>query len=276
MISIQRTDSGFRWYEHQESTPDTWPEVLAQVDKQARLIDEHGWDLACSAGDAPEAPMSIDGWRYVPIRNYTLPKAVKNELATLAPQEAEAIWAWMEAGVDEEDIALRNEWKADRIAADLLKCWRDEREADEDQKKIAKPGFWSAVDDGGAIIEVEAETGEEAAQEYVDGGDWGDVDETTWINMRVWQTTVSGQRVNEESHTIALDPPEPECTEAEHEWKQTFVRGNGGGVIVTEQCTHCGLKRYTNTWAQNPATGEQGLESVTYEQAITDEKESTL
>lgn len=140
-----------------------------------------------------------------------------------------------------------------------------------DLSAIAKPGFWFAVDDGGAIIEVEAETGKEAAQEYVDEGDWGDVEETTWINMRVWQVTNGGDRVNEEYHTITLEPEEPPCESELHDWQEDSVQGNGGGVIVVDRCQHCGLERTTNTWAQNRATGEEGLRSIKYAQPGDDE-----
>jgi hypothetical protein len=43
------------------------------------------------------------------------------------------------------------------------------------------------------------------------------------------------------------------------------VRGHGGGVVIHEVCVHCGTLRVTDTWAQNPSTGEEGLESVRYE-----------
>lgn len=29
------------------------------------------------------------------------------------------------------------------------------------------------------------------------------------------------------------------------------VRGNGGGIIMTEVCQHCGLYRVTDTWDQS-------------------------
>jgi hypothetical protein len=50
------------------------------------------------------------------------------------------------------------------------------------------------------------------------------------------------------------------------------VFGHDGGVIIREVCRHCAAYRVTDTWAQNPATGEQGLESVTYEEADEDSR----
>lgn len=87
-----------------------------------------------------------------------------------------------------------------------------------------------------------------------------------------------------ESHTIAIDPPEPECCAAEHDWQSPHellggakenpgVWGHGGGVIIRDCCADCGAYRVRDTWAQDPATGEQGLESLRYEDA--DESSAT-
>lgn len=83
-------------------------------------------------------------------------------------------------------------------------------------------------------------------------------------------------RTESESVTVAVDPDEPPCRAGhQHDWQSPHaivggsaenpgVRGHGGGVIITEACMVCGCGRRTDTWAANPATGEQGLESVTY------------
>lgn len=197
-------------------------------------------------------------------------------------------------------------------------------------------------DDGNAEIEIEADSAQDAAQEYVDGGDWGQITETIWINVHVWQredcstcdgdgeTRVWGTFCNEchagyaatgiltdndyqcsnpdcigpemfaeemeecsdcsgtgetdterESITIDVDPDAPECSESEHDWQSPFsvlggceenpgVWGHGGSVIIRSVCAHCGVYRVTDGWAQNRETGEQGLESVTYEHADSD------
>ena len=81
-----------------------------------------------------------------------------------------------------------------------------------------------------------------------------------------------------ERRTVALDEPEPDCEAAEHDWQSPYdvlrglsenpgVQGHGGGVVITEVCQHCGAYRVTDTWAQNPSTGEQGLHSVEYRDA---------
>ena len=157
-------------------------------------------------------------------------------------------------------------------------------------------------DDGNAEIEIEADSADEAAQEYVDGGSWGDVESTTWITVYVTTTceacsnsgccageddhlaecvtcaACSGRAGDRESVTIALDPTEPECEGEEHDWRSPIalvggikenpgVWGHGGGVTIHEVCGNCGVHRHKDTWAQNPETGEQGLDSVRYEDA---------
>jgi hypothetical protein len=84
--------------------------------------------------------------------------------------------------------------------------------------------------------------------------------------------------ISRTTETVTVHPAEPEC-EAEdwdpetgetltrddgHEWRDSGLQGHGGGVVYDETCEHCGLIRETDTWATNPETGEQGLESVSY------------
>jgi hypothetical protein len=77
-------------------------------------------------------------------------------------------------------------------------------------------------------------------------------------------------------HKITLEPEEPECKSKDgHEWVSPLaivggckenpgVYGSGGGVTISEACLHCGCKKLTDTWAQDPEDGEQGLESTSY------------
>ena len=134
-------------------------------------------------------------------------------------------------------------------------------------------------DDGNAEIEYDPGMDpEDAARAYVADGDWGDVDETIWIRVRTWIYGLDADgdecRVREDAHTIAVHPPKPECEAAEHEWDDpehlVQLWGHGGGVAYSEVCRHCGAYRETDTWAQNPDTGEQGLTSIYYREA--DEK----
>lgn len=75
-----------------------------------------------------------------------------------------------------------------------------------------------------------------------------------------------------------IPAPEPPCVEGhEHDWQSPVsvvggikenpgVWGHGGGVIIREACSHCGYFRVTDTWAQDPETGEEGLREVSYEE----------
>lgn len=138
-------------------------------------------------------------------------------------------------------------------------------------------------DDGNAEIEIEASCAGEAAQEYVDGGDWGDGSETIWVNVYVQEVDEDGEEIGErDSITITIDATEPDCQDGEdHDWRSPYgvlggvkenpgVWGHGGGVVIKEVCAHCGRYRVTDTWAQNPETGEQGLDSVEYRDADDD------
>jgi len=103
----------------------------------------------------------------------------------------------------------------------------------------------------------------ELAKEWLEGGDYLDPEDpkTVWVDA-----TVKGgddtARV-----TVQFDPPVPICTQGGHVWIEDFVRGHGLGVLVREYCCKCGVWRVTDTWAQRPDTGEQGLERVWYEAA---------
>jgi hypothetical protein len=67
------------------------------------------------------------------------------------------------------------------------------------------------------------------------------------------------------SYRLVGDPSEPECEGDEHDWTDTGdVQAHGGGVTYNECCPHCAWVRSTDTWAQRPDTGEQGLTSVSY------------
>ena len=129
--------------------------------------------------------------------------------------------------------------------------------------------------DGSVDIEIEAETATEAAQEYVDGGDWGRIEGTTWIT--VWVDEVGDDEYASQRIKITLDPEEPSCEpDQEHDWRAPYellgglrenpgVWGSGGGVKYTMVCMNCGCGKHVNTWAQDPNDGEQGLDSVSYE-----------
>lgn len=133
---------------------------------------------------------------------------------------------------------------------------------------------WSCSD-GGEAVEIEAPTPEEAAQVYVDTGDWAPVASTSWIHVHVAPVDDpdAGERIR-----VRVDPEEPSChgdPYQPHDWLSPHavvggirdnpgVYGHAGGVIITEVCRRCGEYRVTDTWATDPETGEQGLRSLSY------------
>lgn len=142
---------------------------------------------------------------------------------------------------------------------------------------------WSCCDGYGADVVYEADTADDAAQQYIEDGEW-DRSTTSWHDVTVVEVGPDDEPLNEgdeEEITVTLNPDEPECEEEhehEHEWESPYELlggikenpgcwGHGGGVIITEVCRHCGIYRDTDSWAQRPDTGEQGLESVTYREA---------
>jgi hypothetical protein len=109
-----------------------------------------------------------------------------------------------------------------------------------------------------------------------------DYGRTTWIDVRV-ECEATGEA---ERATVQLDPTPPKCARAasgkdrdrDHDWKSPHsvvggdrtnpgVFGSGAGIKVREVCRFCGVYRLTDTWSTRPDTGEQGLTSVSYEEA---------
>jgi hypothetical protein len=138
------------------------------------------------------------------------------------------------------------------------------------------------ADDGNWEAEYSSKTRpEDAAQNYVDTGEWGDEESTFWVDVTTWKNGIDSNgnigRVGVQNHTVQVDPTEPECSKEKHGWESPHevlgglkenpgVQGHGGGVIITEVCKHCGCYREINTWAQNPSNGVQGLRSVCYQE----------
>ena len=136
---------------------------------------------------------------------------------------------------------------------------------------------YQVTDGHGADIEIEAESTLEACEQYVSTGDWGSDAKTTWVTCRATPIGEDGEpdEADDESHTVEIEPTEPDCSGGEHDWaaphsvvggikENPGVHGHGGGVICTEVCRHCGAYKITDTWAQNPENGEQGLRSIEY------------
>lgn len=138
------------------------------------------------------------------------------------------------------------------------------------------PREWDLAEDGFAYQTVTAASAEEALQIAVDNCDRANYSESEGT-LYIEVSATCEETGETKSETVTLDEPEPDCPQhREHDWQSPHalvggltenpgVHGKGGGVLVTEVCRHCGCKRVTDTWAQNPTTGEQGLRSVTYE-----------
>jgi hypothetical protein len=130
-------------------------------------------------------------------------------------------------------------------------------------------------DDGDAAVEIQASSPEAAAQEYVGDGDYTADGSTIWIKVWVYP---EGDEDARDSYKVRVDPPTPACSGQEHAWcspheilgglrENPGVQGHGGGVVIREVCSHCGIYRITDTWAQDRTDGQQGLDSVEYEDA---------
>ena len=131
--------------------------------------------------------------------------------------------------------------------------------------------------------QITAANPEDAAREYweeyttsrdkgLGPGNWAEFRETSYHQVVVWaideQATAADKKKSHwtyaDTFTLPWDPPEPDCSEAEHDWEDySPVMGSGGGVKWSEKCPHCGLVKERDTWAQ-AETGEQGLDSTTY------------
>ena len=137
-----------------------------------------------------------------------------------------------------------------------------------------------SIDGGqGGYEIVRAESMPEAIDDAVDwawDGCWDTEAGTIWVEVEDLLSERRGYYDISENRKIQIDPEEPDCIESEgHDWQSPMdlvggckeapgVYGHGGGVTVTEVCVRCGCGRHTDTWAQDPSDGEQGLESVRY------------
>lgn len=144
------------------------------------------------------------------------------------------------------------------------------------------------MNDGCGVREIiEATSDEDAVAQttaWLRGGDWHTDDGTAWVHGSVkpiggiYDSDDAGEDLFPSGTIyvdVAINPDEPECTGQEHDWQSPLkvvggveenpgVYGHGGGVTITEVCAICGIYRVTDTWAQDPGTGAQGLRSVAY------------
>lgn len=117
------------------------------------------------------------------------------------------------------------------------------------------------------------------AKEWMRDGDWDTTSGTIWVHGSLIDLGQDDEYGDVPMPlTVEIDPEEPECIEGqEHNWQSPIaivggckeapgVYGHGSGVTSTEVCMHCGCEKFSDSWAQDPETGEQGLGSVRYEE----------
>ena len=152
----------------------------------------------------------------------------------------------------------------------------------DDAIAVILPG-WIA-DDGNAEVEYpDADSGEDAAREYVADGCWGSSNETGLVKVYAWRVgyTIDEEgfpveiRIDRNPHMIEIEPEEPDCSNDDgHDWQAPHeivggmeenpgVIGHGGGVVIKKVCAHCGAYKIENTRDTDSATGTQ-FHSVEY------------
>ena len=123
---------------------------------------------------------------------------------------------------------------------------------------------YEIIENGCEFTTIEADSAE-GALEKVDPPLASDYSAcaTCWVEWHA-RNTINGFDFG--SKTFTVDPEEPDCEAGhKHDWQDHDpVSGHGGGVVYSERCRHCGTVRYTDTWAQNPGNGVQGLHSIRY------------
>lgn len=117
-------------------------------------------------------------------------------------------------------------------------------------------------DDGTGPVVITASSAREAAEEYAEDCGYDPSDRTWWVAV-----TVESADGDVATIKVAIEPEEPACVAGHvHRWRDSGVRGHGGGVVQTDECRWCGLQRHTDTWAQDTTDGEQGLTGVSYDE----------
>lgn len=145
---------------------------------------------------------------------------------------------------------------------------------------------WRIADDSGNSEEIRLAAEAQPRiylEEWLQDGGWDTSQGTIWVSGRITPLDDEGELLDAETLyvTVTIEQAEPDCADGtlEHSWlsgddlweaagglrENPGVGGHGGGVIITDVCGSCGVRRTTDTWAQNPATGEQGLRSVRWE-----------
>lgn len=155
-------------------------------------------------------------------------------------------------------------------------------EYDADDDCVYLPG-WLADDGNAEVAYPHATSGEDAAQQYVEDGDWGDdyrfrtLAHRVRSMRRVYELDDDGdvitRDVAHESHVIIIHPDEPVCSgscDGEHRWVPAADVGIACGacnLTIAETsmnvCALCGTTRTTRAATQGCET-EYDHDCVTY------------
>jgi hypothetical protein len=223
-----------------------------------------------------------------------LAATIAYEVARELADEAQAAYDAHEGGPPDDrvpgtDVLVSDQLGQETLDADAARdtaraAWIAAVLDDDEEAEWALGGeSWVGGGDGERVTATRADA--ESRLEDASREGWGAVDETMWVRNHarlIDPATDEPIDDGEISVTVQVDPEEPACAdEHEHDWRSPHpvlggcesnpgVWGHGGGVIIREVCAHCGAYRVTDTWAQDPGTGEQGLTSVAYEDADDD------
>ena len=174
--------------------------------------------------------------------------------AALADAREAAALAASQASDGDDDAADEAHTGADVDRDAAFAAWRD---SDEDRTY--------RTSDGESSLDIDCPPSKlREAIEAEWSGCWNDDDGgrgTWWCHV-----TATCDDGSVESFRVEINPTAPACADdSEHDYAQTRVVGNGGGVICREVCPHCGSVRVTDTWAQDAHDGTQGHTRVSYE-----------
>lgn len=138
-----------------------------------------------------------------------------------------------------------------------------------------EPRAWGLTEDDqhlyDTVMAPSAEAALAIARANVSEGNY-DFHSTLWVDVRVTCEATE----EEATDTVQLQQQRaPFCKPRhKHSWspdkekggldENPGVFGHGGGVLIYEVCSHCGMRKCTDTWAQRPDTGEEGFTTVTY------------
>jgi hypothetical protein len=160
------------------------------------------------------------------------------------------------AGDSPESEALYKEYEAADAERDAaFAAWRDS-----DEPRVYSLG------DGGSDCTITCSPSK--LEESVINA-WSDAfepDATTW-RCHVTASCTDGTN---ERFVIQIEPEVPACADdGDHDFDSPndFVRGHGGGVIISTVCAHCGITRTIDTWATDSYDGTQGHRYTSYKPA---------